>query len=43
MKKAITSTAIPTRALKIMLCKIEALAGVTASFERFCLATGIVR
>ena len=36
MKKAITSTAIPTHALKI-----EALAGMTASFERFCLAAGI--
>lgn len=32
MKKAITSTAIPTRALKIMLCKIEALAGVLSDF-----------
>ena len=36
MKKAITSTAIPTHALKS-----EALAGMTASFERFCLAAGI--
>ena len=36
MKKAIPSTAIPTHALKS-----EALAGMTASFERFCLAAGI--
>ena len=36
MKKAITSTAISTHALKS-----EALAGMTASFERFCLAAGI--
>jgi putative transposase len=36
MKKAITSTTIPTHALKS-----EALAGMTASFERFCLAAGI--
>ena len=36
MKKAITSTAIPTHALKR-----EALAGMTVSFERFCLAAGI--
>ena len=36
MRKAITSTAIPTYALKS-----EALAGMTASFERFCLAAGI--
>ena len=36
MKKAITSTAIPTHALKS-----EALAGMTASFDRFCLAAGI--
>ncbi len=36
MKKHITSTAIPTHALKT-----EALAGMSASFERFCLAVGI--
>jgi putative transposase len=36
MKKAITSTAIPTHALKS-----EALAGMAVSFERFCLAAGI--
>ena len=36
MRKAITSTAVPTHALKS-----EALAGMTASFERFCLAAGI--
>ncbi len=36
MKKAIPSTAIPTHALKS-----EALAGMTASFDRFCLAAGI--
>ena len=36
MKKHITSTAIPTYALKT-----EALAGMSASFERFCLAAGI--
>ena len=36
MKKNITATAIPTYALKT-----EALAGMSASFERFCLAAGI--
>ncbi len=36
MRKAITSTAVPTYALKS-----EALAGMTASFDRFCLAAGI--
>ena len=36
MKKHITSTAIPTRALKT-----EALASMSASFERFCLAAGV--
>jgi len=36
MRKAITSTAVPTHALKS-----EALAGMTASFDRFCLAAGI--
>ena len=36
MKKHITSTAIPTYALKT-----EALASMSASFERFCLAAGI--
>src|SRR5271155_5933577 len=36
MNRLITSTAIPTRAVKI-----EALANMTASFESFCLASGI--
>jgi transposase-like protein len=36
MKKHITSTAIPTHALKT-----EALASMSASFERFCLAAGV--
>ena len=36
MKRLTTSTAIPTNALKI-----EALANMSASFERFCLAAGI--
>ena len=36
MNRPITSTAIPARALKI-----EALANMTASFENFCLASGI--
>jgi hypothetical protein len=36
MNRLITSTAIPTRELKI-----EALASMSASFERFCLASGI--
>jgi putative transposase len=36
MKKHITSTAIPTHALKT-----KALASMSASFERFCLAAGI--
>ena len=36
MKKHITSTAIPTYALKA-----DALASMSASFERFCLAAGL--
>jgi len=36
MNRLITSTAIPMRELKI-----EALASMSASFERFCLASGI--
>lgn len=36
MEKLITSTAIPTHAVKT-----EALASMSASFERFCLAAGI--
>jgi len=36
MKEHITSTAIPTHALKA-----EALAGISASFEQFCLASGV--
>ena len=36
MNRLITSTAIPARAVKI-----EALATMTASFESFCLASGI--
>jgi len=36
MNRLITSTAIPARAVKI-----EALATMTASFEGFCLASGI--
>ena len=36
MNKLITSTAIPARAIKI-----EALANMAASFESFCLASGI--
>ena len=36
MKEHITSTAIPTHALKT-----EALASMSASFEQFCLATGV--
>jgi hypothetical protein len=36
MKEHITSTAIPTHALKT-----EALAGMSASFEQFCLAAGV--
>jgi putative transposase len=36
MRKHSTSTAIPTHALKA-----EALANMSASFERFCLAAGI--
>src|SRR5208283_4435100 len=36
MKKHTTSTAIPTHALKA-----EALASMSASFERFCLAAGL--
>ena len=36
MEKHTTSTAIPTYALKA-----EALASMSASFERFCLAAGL--
>jgi hypothetical protein len=36
MKKHTTSSAIPTYALKA-----EALASMSASFERFCLAAGL--
>jgi putative transposase len=36
MNQATTSTAIPTRALKL-----EALSNISASFELFCLASGI--
>src|SRR6516225_4686894 len=36
MNKITTSTAIPTRALKI-----EALSNIVASFESFCLASGL--
>src|ERR1019366_7559727 len=36
MKRPTTSTAIPTRALKL-----EALANISASFELFCLASGM--
>src|SRR6202022_438004 len=36
MNRLITSTAIPARAVKI-----EALTNMTASFENFCLASGI--
>jgi transposase-like protein len=36
MKKDITFTAIPTHAIKA-----EALSGMSASFERFCLAAGL--
>jgi putative transposase len=36
MKKHVTATAIPTH-----LVKSEALAGMSANFERFCLAAGI--
>src|SRR2546430_16106106 len=36
MNKLTTSTAIPTRALKL-----EALSKISASFELFCLASGI--
>jgi hypothetical protein len=36
MNRLITSTVIPARAVKI-----EALANMTASYESFCLATGI--
>ena len=36
MKKLTTSTAIPTRALKL-----EALSSISASFELFCLASGM--
>ena len=36
MKEHRTSTAIPTNAMKT-----EALASMSASFERFCLAAGL--
>src|SRR5262249_56553156 len=36
MNKFTTSTAIPTRALKL-----EALSNISASFESFCLASGL--
>src|SRR6516162_683823 len=36
MNKITTSTAIPTRALKL-----EALSNIVASFESFCLASGL--
>ena len=36
MNKVTTSTAVPTRALKL-----EALSNVVASFESFCLASGL--
>ena len=36
MNRLTTSTAIPTRALKL-----EALASISASFELFCLASGM--
>ena len=36
MKELITSASIPTRALKI-----EALTNISASFELFCLASGV--
>src|ERR1700731_3953560 len=36
MNRSTTSTAIPTRALKF-----EALANISASFELFCLASGM--
>ena len=36
MNKLTTSTAIPTRALKL-----EALSNISASFELFCLASGV--
>ncbi len=36
MNKLTTSTAIPTRALKV-----EALSKISASFELFCLASGV--
>jgi hypothetical protein len=35
MNRLTTSTAIPTRALKL-----EALSNISASFELFCLASG---
>jgi hypothetical protein len=37
MNKLTTSTALPTRALKL-----EALSKISASFELFCLASGIL-
>jgi putative transposase len=36
MNKITTSTAVPTRALKL-----EALSNIVASFESFCLASGL--
>ena len=36
MNKITTSTAVPTRALKL-----EALSNIFASFESFCLASGL--
>ena len=36
MNRLTTSTAIPTRALKL-----EALANISASYELFCLASGV--
>ena len=38
MNTLITSTAVPTRALKL-----EALSTISASFELFCLASGMER
>jgi hypothetical protein len=38
MNKLTTCTAIPTRALKL-----EALSKISASFELFCLASGMER
>jgi hypothetical protein len=36
MNKSTTSTAIPTRALKL-----QAISNISASFELFCLASGM--